>query len=224
MKTLSMEENNELRTIKVCVVGCGGLGGYVIEMLGRIGIGHITAVDGDVFDETNLNRQLLSETNLIGISKAKVAFDRMQRVNPEIELIPVNAYLDSQNGKDIIKGHDVVVDALDNAPSKMLLKDICCKLGIPLVHGAIGGWYGQVACVFPGDNTLDMLYKDVDSEGIERELGNPPFTPALIASIQASEVIKILIKRGDVLRNKVLYVDLLSMEFNIIEFQAENQS
>jgi len=224
MKTLSVEENDKLRTIKVCVVGCGGLGGYVIEMLGRIGIGHITAVDGDVFDETNLNRQLLSETNLIGISKAKVAFDRMQRVNPEIELIPVNAYLDSQNGKDIIKGHDVVVDALDNAPSKMLLKDICGKLGIPLVHGAIGGWYGQVACVFPGDNTLDMLYKDLDSEGIERELGNPPFTPALIASIQASEVIKILIKRGDVLRNKVLYIDLLSMEFNIIEFQVENQS
>jgi len=224
IKTLSVEENNSLRAMKVCVVGCGGLGGYVIEMLGRIGIGHITAVDGDVFDETNLNRQLLSETNLIGISKSKVAFDRMQRVNPEIELTPVNAYLDSKNGEDILKGHDLVVDALDNVPSKILLKDICCKLKMPLVHGAIGGWYGQVTSIFPGDNTLDMLYKDVESAGIEKELGNPPFTPALIASIQVSEAIKILIKRGDVLRNRVLYVDLLSMEFNIIEFQVENPS
>ena len=219
MTTLTEQENNSLRSYKVCVIGCGGLGGYIIEMLGRIGIGYITAVDSDVFDESNLNRQILSDTTLIGTSKADCAFQRMKKVNPDIELKPLNIRFDEENGENIIKGHQVVVDALDNAASKKLLSKLCCKLNIPLVHGAIGGWYGQVTTIFPGDNTLDILYKDVEVSGIEKKLGNPPFTPALVASLEVTEVIKILIKRGDLLRNKVLYVNLLNMDFDIIEFK-----
>ena len=218
MTTLTEQENNSLRSYKVCVIGCGGLGGYIIEMLGRIGIGYITAVDSDVFDESNLNRQILSDTTLIGASKADCAFQRIKKVNPDIELKPLNISFDEENGENIIKGHQVVVDALDNAASKKLLSKLCCKLNIPLVHGAIGGWYGQVSTIFPGDNTLDILYKDVEVSGIEKKLGNPPFTPALVASLEVTEVIKILIKRGDLLRNKVLYVNLLNMDFDVIEF------
>ena len=88
METLSKEENDRLKEFKVCVVGCGGLGGYVIEMLGRIGIGHITAVDGDGFDESNLNRQILSDTYCLGKNKAVAAKERMERVNPLISLNP----------------------------------------------------------------------------------------------------------------------------------------
>lgn len=216
MNTLSEEENKSLKSCKVCVIGCGGLGGYIIEELGRIGVGYITAVDADVFDETNLNRQVLSDTTLIGSSKSKAAYDRMQKVNPEITLNAVHQRLDEENGIEIITGHHVVVDALDNAATKKLLGRLCSKLNIPLVHGAIGGWYGQVSTILPGDDTLNLLYKDDKAAGVEKQLGNPPFTPALIASIQVSEVIKLLIHRGEILRNSILYIDLLNMDFDVI--------
>ncbi len=217
MKTLSEEENNSLRNCRVCVIGCGGLGGYIIEQLGRIGVGYITAVDADVFDESNLNRQILSDTTVLGSSKSQAAFDRMQKVNPEITLNAIHQRLNEENGIEIIEGHHVVVDALDNAATKKLLGTLCSKLNIPLVHGAIGGWYGQVTTIFPGDDTLNLLYKADNSAGVEKQLGNPPFTPALIASLQVSEVIKLLINRGDILRNRILYIDLLNMDFDIID-------
>ncbi|MDW2003752.1 ThiF family adenylyltransferase, partial [Vibrio sp. 2304] len=84
MNTLSKEENESLKNFKICVVGCGGIGGYVIEMLGRLGIGYITVIDGDVFEETNLNRQILSNSQTIGKSKAQTARERMKLVNPDI--------------------------------------------------------------------------------------------------------------------------------------------
>lgn len=219
MNTLSQDENNSLKSRKVCVIGCGGLGGYIIEELGRIGVGYITAVDADVFDETNLNRQILSDITLIGISKSKAAKDRMMRVNPEITLNALHQRLNEENGIEILKGHHVVVDALDNATTKKLLGRLCRELNIPLVHGAIGGWYGQVSTIFPGDETLNLIYKDDKAAGVEKQLGNPPFTPAIIASIQVSEVIKILINRGELLRNSILYIDLLNMDFDLISIK-----
>jgi len=218
MKTLSKEENDRLKEFKVCVVGCGGLGGYVIEMLGRIGVGSITAVDGDVFVESNLNRQILSSTETLGLGKALMAKLRMEKVNPLIEVEIVPEMLTGENSLDILKDHHVVVDALDSIPARLVLQDSCKKLNIPMVHGAIAGWYGQVTTILPGDDTLDKIYnKDrEDSKGIEKEMGNPSFTPALTASIEVSEVIKLLIGRGELLRKKVLFIDILSNEYDIV--------
>lgn len=217
VKTLSIEENESLKDFKVCVVGCGGLGGYIVEQLGRIGIGFITAVDGDVFDESNLNRQLLSEMNNLACSKAKAAEERMRRVNPLVRVISIPQRLTADNGLEIIKGHDVVVDALDNIESRLVLEELAENAGIPLVHGAIAGWFGQATTVFPGDRTLSRLYPSDASHGIEKELGNPSFTPALVASIQVAETIKVLIKRGDPLRKKILVINLLNQEYEVIE-------
>jgi len=217
MNMLSREENERLRNFKVCVVGCGGLGGYVIEMLGRLGIGYITAVDMDVFEETNLNRQILSNVNVIGKYKAMEAKERMKLVNPDVFINPVVEKFDIENGERILKGHDLAVDALDNIETRFVLQDICEKLNIPLVHGAIGGWFGQVTTIFPGDRTLDVLYKQKVKKGIEKELGNPSFTPALVASIQVSEVLKVLLNRGEVLRKEVLYIDIYSQEYHKIK-------
>lgn len=217
MKTLSAEENDRLKDFKVCVVGCGGLGGYIIEELGRLGVGTITAVDGDVFEESNLNRQLLSSVENLGCGKAEAAAKRMEKVNPLIKVIPVQQRLNAENGTDILKGHDVVVDALDNIESRLALEKLAEELGIPLVHGAIAGWYGQVTTIFPGDRTLSRLYPADAKHGIEKELGNPSFTPAMVASIEVAEALKILIKRGDTLRKKVLSINLLEQEYNIIE-------
>lgn len=219
MKTLTLAENEGLRNFKVCVVGCGGLGGYIIELLGRLGIGHITAVDGDVFEESNLNRQLLSDMGSLGRSKSEAATKRMEAVNPLIRVQAVRERITPENGEAILKGHDVVVDAVDNIDSRFLLQELCSCLGVPLVHGAIAGWYGQVSTILPGDKTLDHLYSNRSSNGLEKEMGNPAFTPALVASIQVSEVLKILIGRGELLRRKILYIDLLHQEYTLINME-----
>lgn len=217
METLSIEENERLKDFRACVVGCGGLGGNIIEQLGRLGIGHITAVDGDVFEESNLNRQLLSDICNLGCSKALEAEKRMKRVNPLITVMPIYLRLNMDNGMDIIRNHHVIIDALDNIESRLILEELAENAGIPLVHGAIAGWFGQVTTVFPGDRTLSLLYPHEAKHGIEKELGNPSFTPALVSSIQVAEAVKVMIRRGNLLRRKLLYINLLSQEYEIIE-------
>jgi len=216
LKMLSLEDQKKLKDTKVLVAGCGGLGGYVVEMLARLGIGFITVVDDEVFEETNLNRQLFSDVNTIGKKKALVAKEKILAVNPEVSVNPVLTKIEENNAKEIIAGHEMVVDALDSIPHKILLERTCEDLKIPLIHGAIAGWYGQVTTVLPGDKTLSIIYKN-RSNGIEKELGTPSFSPAVIAGIQVSEVVKISLKRGEILSKKLLYVDLLNQEYHKIE-------
>ncbi|MGL6105654.1 HesA/MoeB/ThiF family protein [Romboutsia sp.] len=217
MNMLNEEESQKLKTYKVCVVGCGGLGGYIIEMLGRIGITYITAIDGDIFEESNLNRQLLSDELSIGKNKAEVAKERMTKVNSEVYINVINQPLEDMNGTEILKNHNVVIDALDNVETRLIIQKICKKLNIPLVHGAISGWYGQVCTIFPGDDTLNLIYKH--NKRPNNKLGNPSFTPATVASIQVSEAIKLLLNKGENLRNKLLLIDLLNNDYSILELK-----
>ena len=202
---------------KVCVLGLGGLGGYIVEMLSRIGVGSLTLVDGDVFDETNLNRQLFSSMNNLGSPKALEAEKRVKGINPLTKVIPVYEFVDSSNAMKIIANHDVIVDALDSIDLRKYIAKACTELNLPLVHGAIAGWYGQVATIYPNDTTLDILYPKDIKRGIEKELGNPSFTPALVASIQVSEVIKLLLNRGDLLRNSFMMIDLYTNDIEVIK-------
>ena len=215
MNMLSQEENDRLKTFKVCVIGCGGLGGYVIEMLGRLGIGSITAVDCDVFEVNNLNRQLLCTEEDLGKGKPFAAEKRMKLVNSDIKLNPLQAFVTDENCDEIINGHDIVVDALDNIKTRWLLEVHCEKLNIPLIHGAIAGWYGQVSTIMPGDRTLRKIYPPETNQGVETILGNPSFSPALVASIQVAETLKVLLNRGELLQNKLLRIDLLHQEYDI---------
>ena len=202
---------------KVCVLGLGGLGGYIVEMLSRIGVGSLTLVDGDVFDETNLNRQLFSSMNNLGSSKALEAEKRVRGINPLTKVIPVYEFVDSSNAMKIIANHDVIVDALDSIDLRKYIAKVCTEINLPLVHGAIAGWYGQVETIYPNDTTLDILYPKDIKRGIEKELGNPSFTPALVASIQVSEVIKLLLNRGDLLRNSFMMIDLYTNDIEVIK-------
>jgi len=216
MNMLSKEENEKLKNFNVCVIGCGGLGGYILEFLARLGIGHLRAVDGDVIEISNLNRQILALESNIGTQKTEALGKRMRQVNAHIKLDVISEFLNEKNAPDIISGHDVIVDALDNLSVRKTLQRHCREQNIPLVHGAIAGWYGQVCTIFPGDDTLDRIYpKDTDS-GIETDLGNPSFTPALVASVQVSEVLKVLLERGDILRNKMLSINLYDHEYEVI--------
>jgi len=216
-KTFSEEETALLGQKRVFVAGCGGLGGFVIEELGRLGVGHLTAVDGDVFEVSNLNRQILSTMEVLGKSKAQTAKKRMEEVNPEITVMPITAMITGENALELLRGHDAVVDALDNTSARFALEKACEELGIPLIHGAIGGWYGQVAVVFPGDRLLEKLYTQEEEKGVETELGNPSFTPAVIASLQVAETAKVLLQKEGILKNRLLTVDLLQHEYEILE-------
>jgi len=199
-----------LHTKKVCVVGCGGLGGYIIETLARLGVLHITVVDYDVFELSNLNRQLFSEEGLIGSYKADAAVERIKKVNSDVKITGIKEKLTQKNAHEIIHRHDIVMDALDNMETRLLLADVCAELQIPMIHGAVAGWYGQVAAIFPGDDILQKLFKNTNiNRGIEKELGNLPFTVAAVASIQCAECVKVLTGKN-IKQNTLTTVDLLN--------------
>ncbi len=214
-ETLAIEDQLRLLRSHVAVVGCGGLGGYVVELLARLGIGHIIVIDPDVFEEHNLNRQLLSTIEAIGIPKVAIGFQRVAEINPVVEVTPVLEGLTKANGEALLKGAQVAVDALDNIPARLELAEVCNGLAIPMVHGSIAGWYGQVTCQFPGEDTLfKLLGRSEQVQGMEKILGNPSFTPALVASLEVAEVCKIILNQGTPLRGRMLLINLLNMQIN----------
>ena len=201
-----------LRGKRVLVVGCGGLGGNLIDMMARIGIGFLRVVDGDVFETSNLNRQLLSEVPLLGVSKAKAAAARISRVNPDVEVEPVNAFLTESNARSLLLSCDAVLDGLDNIESRRILAKACDRAGTPYVYGAVNGWVAQAAISMPGDQLVDILYpKDV----VIKNKSVLSFTPALCASVQVSLCVKLLVGRA-VETGTVCYFDLLNQEFETI--------
>ena len=222
--TLSREENLSLREKRVAVVGCGGLGGYIIEQIARLGIGHITVIDGDVFDESNLNRQLLSTVENIGQAKVLAARERINKVNPDIKVVIHNLFLNKDNALDLLQNHDVICDALDNISTRILLQTNASQLHIPVVYGAIAGWYGQVTTLFPGDSIPGSLFRTDLNSSIEQELGNPSFTSGLVASIQVSEVVKILSGKGKCLRNRFMLIDTLEHDIEVFDLHITNPS
>ena len=218
---LSPKENLSLRNFKVAVVGCGGLGGHIIEMLARMGIGHITAIDGDVFEPHNLNRQLFSLPSNLGKPKAPEAKKRIEAVNPYVVVSAKQVMLDAGNAEELLAGHDLVCDALDNVNTRKLVAKTATNLNIPMVFGAIAGWYAQVGTIMPGDNLLDKIYPEGINKGAETQLGNPSFTPALAASLQVAEAIKVLLKKEGILNNKLLVADTLEHHYQVIDFAEE---
>lgn len=209
---LSEQECLLLQNKRVAVVGCGGIGGYLIELLSRLGVGYIKAIDPDVFDESNLNRQLLLEQSLIGYPKAKAAQERVQRINPHIKVEPIIAALDANNASTLIADCDLALDGLDSIPARRILAAACTETHIPYVYGAISGWVAQAAVSMPGDNFLDALYPpDVTI----RDKSVLSFTPAFCASMQVALGVKLL--TGRPIKSGVLYYyDLLNQEFETI--------
>ena len=209
---LSEAECALLREKRVLVVGCGGLGGHIIDQLVRIGVGSIRAVDGDAFEPSNLNRQLLSQVPLLGVSKAKAAAEHIARVNPDVWVEAVECYLTEDNAAELLAGCDVVMDALDNLPSRRILAAACAEAKIPYIYGAIQGWVAQAAISLPGDQLIDRLYP---AEIEIRDKSVLSFTPALCASMQTSLCVKLLTGRS-VETGTIYYFDLLNQEFETI--------
>lgn len=214
--TIGVEGQIRLLRAKVAVVGAGGLGGHVVELLARQGVGCLTVIDGDRFAGHNLNRQILATGQTLGMNKALAAAARVAQVNPDVEVTPVAGMLDEANAAQLLGGQDVVVDALDTLGARRMLYRAAQEQGIPLVHGAIAGFTGRVATVLPGDKAAARLFdgpEDCD-RGAEQRLGNPAATPAFAAALQAQEVVKLLTGVGRGLCDELLYFDL---EFNLFE-------
>ena len=207
--SLNEQDQEKLAGCRVLVVGCGGLGGYVAELLARVGVGHLTIVDGDVFAESNLNRQLFCTTETLGKSKAAAAAERVIVVNPLIKCAALCEFLNEENADRILAGHDIAVDALDNIESRALLLGAAERAGIPLVHGAIAGFMGRVSVIYPGDATSALFSSD-QNRGIELGTGNLSFTASCVASIQSAETVKCLLSKGQLCRNRTIEIDLFN--------------
>ena len=201
-----------LREKKVFVAGCGGLGGHIIDMLLRVGVGAMTVADGDVFEQSNLNRQLLSGMDVLGAPKAEAARARAARVNPEVRFTAYDGYVTEENVSAMVKGCDAAMDALDSISARKLLKAECDRQGIPYIYGAISGWTAQAAVSLPGDGLLDALYPE---ETVVAGKSSLSFTPALCAAIQSSLCVKLLCGRT-IESGRLYYFDLLDIEFEKI--------
>ncbi|MCE5201540.1 MAG: HesA/MoeB/ThiF family protein [Synergistaceae bacterium] len=218
--TLGMEGQAKLLSSRAAVIGCGGLGGWIIEMLARAGVGEIVMIDGDVFDDNNLNRQLMCCEESIGTPKAKAAEYRVRLVNGAVTPLPRIEYIDEKNGIEFLNGCSVAIDALDSNRGRREVFHVCRELGIPFVHGAIGGFFGEIGVFYPEDKPL-WEAEDIADKGIEAEKGNPPFTPAFIASLQVAETLKILAGLDGQLRDILLWFDLQCLDLQKIKFGGE---
>lgn len=207
--TIGWDGQQRLLCATVAVVGAGGLGGWIIEGLARMGVGHLIIIDGDTFQENNLNRQLGCTELTLGRAKAECLAERVGEVNSAVAAVAHVAWLRADNAAELLSGAAVVVDALDTLPARMILSQAARELGAPLVHGAIGGYTGQLTTILPGGVGLEALYGSgpLPERGVEAQLGNPAATPMMIAAWQIHEVIKLLTGQGMALTGRLLVMD-----------------
>jgi molybdopterin/thiamine biosynthesis adenylyltransferase len=209
--SLGANGQKKLLESSVIIVGLGGLGGYVAENLARLGVGKIIGIDPDKFEESNLNRQLLADKGSLGSKKTEKAKERIEKVNPAVEFIGHSSYFDKVDDK-IFNTSDLIFDRLDNASDRFLLEEKCTAANKALIHGAIAGWYGQITVIWPGTNMFEKIYKK-QNKGVEKNIGNLPFSAAVAASLMAAEGIKVLLEKNVEKRQKVTFFDLLRQDW-----------
>jgi molybdopterin/thiamine biosynthesis adenylyltransferase len=222
-QTFDTGDQARLLRSAAAVIGLGGLGGSVLEILARAGVGTLRLVDGDRFEGHNLNRQLLSTVDNLGSPKAQAAARRVAAVNPSIAVEAVEAFMTPENAPELIAGTEVVVDCLDTIENRFDLESACRSSGLPLVSAAIAGASGHVTVVFPEDRGLSAFY-GADArhrrKGAEATLGTLPFTVSVAAGLEAAEVLKVLLKRPSILRNRLLVFDAMGGTFDTVSLDA----
>ena len=211
---LTQEECLRLRESRVFLAGCGGLGGYLLEHLLRAGVGTITVCDGDTFAPSNLNRQFLADAASLGQSKAEAARARAALVNPEVTVEAFPYFLTADNAPELLAGHNLALDALDSPAARRILAGACRQANIPLVHGAIRGWYAQAAVILPESGLMEQLYP-ADTPA-HADQGSLSPTAGLCAAVQAAEAIKLLCGRSSPLAGRLLWMDLLEQEYQVL--------
>ncbi len=216
---VSTEDMEKLKHSRVLVAGCGGLGGFIIEYLARMGVGSVTVADGDTFCESNLNRQLLSKVTNLGTNKALAAAERIRQINPDVHVLAVPEYLTEENAARLLADVDLVMDALDNVSTRHLLEDAAAKAGLTMIHGAICGWDLQVMLVKPGSGMMHQLYPEGSSPSSKTSL---PFTPAVCAAFQVSMAVRYLCGHTLAKDTELFTGSLKDLSFESVPFGADN--
>ena len=221
---LTVQEQKLLGNSRVFVAGCGGLGGYVLEHLTRMGVGHIACADDGRFEMSNLNRQILADSNTIGCEKALCAGERILSIWNEADVKTLTLYLDETNLPELIRGNDLVIDALDNVKSRRALFNSCKKEKIPVVHGAVKEWWAQGALVIPDSMFYDTFYpthlsRSHNGSHHEKDQIKEPIkvispTVGITASMQCALAVSYLL--GKPIENKLFMYDIKTMEFTSI--------
>lgn len=208
----------------VLIIGVGGLGSSALMSLASLGIGTIGIVDDDVVKRDNLPRQLLYGVKDIGKFKVDAAKRRIKGVNPDVKIKSHKVRLTQLNAVKIIKKYDVILDCTDNFKSKFLIEDICQKLHKPYVIPGVSDYKGQVMSVNSESKYIfKSLFDDpcfeIPEKYIEEDKAVFPLAVSLISNIATAEVVKLILKIGEPLIDKMLFVDTLKMKFEIIKFR-----
>jgi adenylyltransferase/sulfurtransferase len=220
---VGMEGQRRLKAARVLCVGTGGLGSPLALYLTAAGIGTLGLVDFDVVDSSNLQRQIIHSTKDIGRKKIDSAEEKLSALNPAINIVKHDTMLSSANALDILKDYDIVADGTDNFPTRYLVNDACVLLGKPNVYGSIFRFEGQ-ASVFATEAgpCYRCLYPEPPPPGLVpscAEGGVLGILPGLVGVIQATEVIKLILGKGDSLVGRLLLVDALNMRFRELKLR-----
>ena len=220
-------EEGQLKLLdaKVLLLGAGGLGSPAALYLAAAGVGTIGIIDMDVVDESNLQRQILHNLDRVGDRKVDSAKKTLTALNPDVNVVTYDTRLGADNIMEILDGYDVVVDGADNFPSRYLLNDASVKLGIPVVHGSIFRFEGQVTVFDPrnGPTYRDMLPEPPPPEMAPScaEAGVLGVLPGIVGSVQALEALKLILGVGDSLRGRLVAFDALEMSFREFRLRAD---
>lgn len=226
MSIVTRSEQQRFKDAKITVIGCGGIGGETIEMLARMGIGELVLVDKDAFDLSNLNRQTLASIKDLGLDKSAVAAEKVRTINPYVKTTTFNEHVDLSNIDKVIGDSDIVIDALDNVLTRVIVSRKAKEKRIPYIHGAIHGTLGQITVFLPNsEKTYEEMFnlpsvgRELDDETVEAlknvTSGVPPVigpTPNLIGCLEAFEAYKVITGVGKVtVAPKILTFDLLDL-------------
>src|SRR5438309_2221897 len=225
MPEVGMEGQLKLKNAKVLLIGTGGLGAPLGLYLAAAGVGKLGLVDFDVVDFTNLQRQVTFGTNDVGRPKSQAARARLSNLNPDIQIEAIEAQLTSANALELFKDYDVIVDGTDNFPTRYLVNDACILLGKPNVYGSIFRFEGQVTIFgMPDGPCYRCLYPEPPPPGLVpscAEGGVLGVLPGIVGSIQAAEVIKLILGAGEPLIGRLLLFDALSMSFRTLKARKD---
>lgn len=199
-----------LAASRVLVVGVGGLGSPIAIYLAGAGVGTIGLVDDDVVSLTNLQRQVLYDEAQVGSPKVLCAQQRLQALNSEITVLAYNERLSEANARELFSQYDIVVDGTDNFQTRYIISDVCAELGKPYVYGAICGLEGQVAVLCKGEATYRTLFPDGEMPHPGKQVVG--VTPAIVGSVEASQVLQLVCGYGEPLIDRIWTIDLRTMQ------------
>src|ERR687883_1761102 len=226
LEEIGFEGMEKIRAANVCVVGAGGIGNPVATQLVAMGVGKVRIVDRDVIEVTNLHRQHLYTEDDIGRVKVEAAAERLAKLNPTVKIEPIPTSVTKYTAENLVEGFDIVIDALDSVDARYALNDACIKHNIPLIYGGALGMLGSVCTILPNKTAcLRCMFPELNEEEMPAcsTEGVHPSILYLVAGIQVSEAIKIIIGKEPALANELLYIDLNELSFERIQMFRQEE-